>query len=718
MPGRKMLQQPTSGEAHQNGPSKFRRTLSNGLAFISNPLAQRKTTPVHHQPVFTPSLAVAAPTTNVSARKENTIATPSHKPPPAKRIEYPATGTEVSADLDSASSVVELDATPRAPPRSRTMSYLPRPARSGSHASVHDTGMTIKIQSVVALTDPTARVMPSKIPSPTPPLSQRRVSSPRQYLPHHITLQEKESVSNSAFATNNAGSPSKVVVRSRTTPSLVNAANSPRPAHYMLPKRPGHKKTAASSVAQKPSLQENIPTGKPVEKRQSQIQEKTLRRESLAAPSAVVNRISFGQGSPLAVSQQTRNSTAPVARKRLSSNLAQQTPITAKRGQARELLTHAQHSGHTPSDTLVAQYRFMGPQKPPTPAPLSSEVEWPPLPRSHTDKDLQRKTLGTPNGLGGIWRSSRALAAANHEVRKLPRSSTFHHFGASLEHAPPVPSIPEQYRTPSLSSLFGPGTSTRSHHARMTSDTASCESVPEEQEDDTETHPNSSHTVYSRDISPELTDSSDDVAVLPPVPGQYFFTSDGQPNVPEPVLPRERPWSISDCHYEDNANVEPYLQVRDYMPPLYWAGRFQSRYDQWRTEAMMAELNPEHLPEGPLGECRLNQEKMAACYIFAQLRDLCLTEQAADSLWEFECKYRKDNKLLGPDYPIHPPRKHDNQTTPKGAFGRAVRKLTPRKSSFVNLLKGKGWGRVDESRPPDLPEPSVETSSSGPSVRH
>jgi hypothetical protein len=78
----------------------------------------------------------------------------------------------------------------------------------------------------------------------------------------------------------------------------------------------------------------------------------------------------------------------------------------------------------------------------------------------------------------------------------------------------------------------------------------------------------------------------------------------------------------------------------------------------------------------------------------------------------FESKYRKDNKLLGSsDFPMHLPRKHDDHTTPKGALGRAVRKLTPRKSSFVNMLKGKGWGKGDEEKPQDMPKESIETSS-------
>jgi len=50
--------------------------------------------------------------------------------------------------------------------------------------------------------------------------------------------------------------------------------------------------------------------------------------------------------------------------------------------------------------------------------------------------------------------------------------------------------------------------------------------------------------------------------------------------------------------------------------------------------------------------------------------------------------------MLGTAFDHPPPRnrKHDNTIPQQGPIGRAVRKLTPRKSSFVNLLKGKGWG--------------------------
>jgi hypothetical protein len=60
---------------------------------------------------------------------------------------------------------------------------------------------------------------------------------------------------------------------------------------------------------------------------------------------------------------------------------------------------------------------------------------------------------------------------------------------------------------------------------------------------------------------------------------------------------------------------------------------------------------------------------------------------------------------------MHPPRKHDDPATRKGALGRAVRKLTPRKSSFVNLLKGKGWSKGEEVESPIISEQGIGASS-------
>jgi hypothetical protein len=96
-----------------------------------------------------------------------------------------------------------------------------------------------------------------------------------------------------------------------------------------------------------------------------------------------------------------------------------------------------------------------------------------------------------------------------------------------------------------------------------------------------------------------------------------------------------RPWTIAG-HYAGlgkRADVVLFDQVKDYMPPLYWAGRFQSRFDQWRTGAMRVELDPLYQVSGLPEPCKLSQESAAACQIFLQLRDLCMSNQAADSLW-------------------------------------------------------------------------------------
>lgn len=124
-----------------------------------------------------------------------------------------------------------------------------------------------------------------------------------------------------------------------------------------------------------------------------------------------------------------------------------------------------------------------------------------------------------------------------------------------------------------------------------------------------------------------------------------------------------------------------------------------------------------------LGGCKLSDERVAACYIFRELRELCVTAKAADSLWEFEYKYRHDHKLLGTLVDFGGDRRRhliggNENATPKhaggggGAIGRAVRKLTPRKASLVNLLKGKGWNRNEESTH-DLTIGSVEESLLG-----
>ncbi|KAF2033643.1 hypothetical protein EK21DRAFT_58127 [Setomelanomma holmii] len=690
MVGRKVSQQPTSGATPSNAGS------NNAM------------------------LAVTAPASNTLIHQCDAPLSPTHKPASLRRPNGSSGESPTQAAHESLIGNSESDATPRALPRSQTTSFLPRPIRTGSDASIRAvTDRTTKLPPLAVMPYPKLCAVPSKIPTPSPPLSERRISSPRQYIHQHTTSQVKQIAASQAFAAYSTGSPTKPAIRSRTTPNLVKSINSQRPASYMAQTKAGLQRVAVAPAAQKSPLQENVPTSKRISHRPSQISEKSLRPESLAVPTTIASRRSFGPGATLSQGKQPHQGTPLTAKKQLSSNLAQQTPLSTALAQPPRVA----------SSGSIAQPRLMGPRNVPTPTPPTAETPRPPLPRSSTEKDFRRKTLGTPNGLGGVWRASRALAEANYEVRRLPRSSTFHDFGTSSNSLPPVPPIPNQYRTPSLSSLFQ--SSLSKSNFRIVSDAASCESIPEEPTDLLDAMPyihipTSFRTQADQSPCPQTSDSPTGLDALPPLrrpEGPSISTPSLAPTGSQPSLAysqSDRPWSISDYHYDDNADLEPHLQVRDYMPPLYWAGRFQARFDQWRTEALQCELNPrrETRAEGRLIECRLNQEKLATHHIFLDLRDLCLTAQAADSLWvraeliEFEFKYRKDNKLLNnPEYPVAPPRKHDNQETHKGAFGRAVRKLTPRKSSFVNLLKGKGWGKTDDAKAHEAPEQSVETSS-------
>ncbi|EDU51458.1 hypothetical protein PtrSN002B_000595 [Pyrenophora tritici-repentis] len=715
-------QQPVSSEPQENGSSRFRRKLSHGLAFISNPLSQRKTTPGRHQ-ANVPLLATTEPSTT-----DLTTATPScetlhssthESTTPARSNDSPTEPTTLAAN-DTSSKSVDADATPKPLPRSRTLSFIPLPVRTEQESFSADVEGAVKSQSFTAMPQPKPDCAPSKIPTPSPPLPERRQSSPRQYLHHHASYHAAQQIkqiaaAHAAAASNGSPVRPQQPLRSRTTPNFVNGPQVSQPARYMAPRRPGPKRPAPSPMAQKPFLQENFPIDKRVTHRRSQIQEVTLKRESLAVPGALNGRRSFGPSSSLAQNRSHSFATPPTTR-RLTSHLVQRTPVTVKRIQPQgQYKTQGPDISPKTNRSPMVQPRRTGP--PAASTPPTVDVPMPPtLPRSHTDRDLQRKTLGTPNGLGGVWRSSRALAMTTHEVSRLPRSHTFHSLETQRELAPPVPRIPDRYRTPSLSDMtqrlrIRSDMPIKPRHTRIVSDATSCASIPETDEEAHNMH--KPHVTGQMPTSMDPAESTISLTAFPPVPISLpSFTS---------------PCAVGNGHFcmehsipglrsLDRADISVF-QVKDYMPPLYWAGRFTSRYDQWRTDAMIRELdlNSDHQTSGPLSECKLSEEKLAKCYIFGQLRDLCTSDQAADSLWEFEYKYRKDHRMLGNHLDLLPlpSRKQDDNTTSMGvgAFGRAMRKLTPRKASLVNLIKGKGWNKSDETKNTNLSDHDQETSS-------
>ncbi|CAI9633142.1 unnamed protein product [Alternaria burnsii] len=713
--------QAVNGEPHENGATKFRRKLSYGFTFISNPLLQRKTIPARQQVSVPLSTATEPFASDITT--EDSICGPPLSPvlpltPP--KLSSGASKQPVTVPLSRTLPMsTDVDVTPKPLPRSRTLSFIPLPVRSEPSSFVADVEGAVKSHSIAAMPRPEPKSAPSKIPTPSPPSVERRRSNSRLHIHQHASYRASQQIKHiataHALAAANNGSPVRhsYQVRSRTTPNLAKDFNPSQPARFMAPRRPGPKRTANAPIAQKSVLQENIPTDRRITHRGLQIQERTLKRESLAVPGTLNNRRSFGPGPLLLQSREPSFATPLPVRKRMSAQFAQQTPVTVKRIQPQEETKI--HTPSSPQESEVAAnqprdigYSGLTPEK--------TELIDPVMPRPHTDRDLQRKTLGTPHGLGGVWRSSRALALTTHEVSKLPRSYTFHNLGARQEVAPPVPRIPEQYRTVSFPNLIQPvrmdqKDTNRSHQDYIVSDTNSCESIPEETEDEKNTTPAypSYYPGGGLIASVESSGSSGEISAFPSVtttaPETARSTSGSSST---------RPWSVLEEGTLEVADIE---KVKDYMPPLYWAGRFQARYDKWRTDAMDAELNTDYQPDGLLGQCKLNQEKLAACYILGQLRDLCTSDQAADSLWEFEYQYRKDNKLLGNslDIPSMSLRKQEDSATSAGTgtgpFGRAIRKLTPRKASLVDLMKGKRWNKSDEAKSEDVAERNQETES-------
>ncbi|KAF2133414.1 hypothetical protein P153DRAFT_332156 [Dothidotthia symphoricarpi CBS 119687] len=716
MVGRKERQtshQLEENEPYLNGGSKFRRKLSHGLAFISHPLSQRKITPSRH-PLSVPSLAAIRSHVNdgtAATRECDGPFSPMRNSMPFEHSNDAPTSRTVSTNYGDLTKKVDPDATPKAIPRSRTTSFIPRPVRTGSELSTHIEG-PVKPYSTTIVTDAIVHTLPCKIPTPSPPLSTRRISSPRQYLPHNA-LQELKYNTGASFVGKYDVSPSRVSVRSRTTPNLVKAAGFSQSTSSMAPRNLGLKRPVASPTAQKPVLQENVPTHKRVAQRRSQIQDRTLKRESLAVAGTIANRRSFGPGPSLSIVQNTRLNcaTPPTAGKRMSSYHTPPTPLTVKRIQLnlQENLPEPDRSDSLNGSSII-QPRYMSSKNATTPSAVGTPTVTSTLPRFSMGNNPRRKTTGTPNGLGGIWQPSCALA--DNEVRSLPRSSTFHNFGKSWRAPPPVPYIPDRYRTPSLPNLTPHSEDTealtrKARIIRLFSFTSSTHSIPEEI---TEKEP---------------------PGVLPKTPSRYRRRPSLSSTVFAPLTSpsRSRSYSLFRGGYtrpsEDSttnplmsADVKSILQVQDYMPAGYWAGRFSTRFDQWCAEATAVEIDPNYQCQqlGSLGRCRYpDHEDEAKCYIFAQLHDMCSTVQATDSLWAFEYAYRKDHRLFSQpvDLPPLPTRKHDDSSN-KGAFGRAVRKLTPRKSSLVNLLKGKGRNKVDDSFPHDVFEQKVETPSSSP----
>ena len=630
--------EPVNSEPLANSGSKIRRKLSH---FISNPLSQRKSASKCHQVILS-TRALSQPKTvqDVSGTNAYNASLSSE----CGESSFECSNSLSNTSKASVNSTYHTTSS-RPLPRSRTLSFIPRPIRVESQLSATDAEGLVKTETATLTTNSTVRIPSSKIPTPSPPLDKDRHPILSRHASCQLSQPGRHNTSTRLLAGKRDSRPPKFPVRAHTTPNLVMEASLQRLENSNSPIQTTQKKFLASSIVGNRALQENTPLNR-LGPQRTLGQEKIFKETLLAKPTAVTKRMSFGPESSHTLIRHPHLTSTPTRRKRFTSQPVQRTPVTARRLEPKELVdSHPCVPHHVGKSDSVAQLRLLGPRNPPTPAPYSNSPQKQALPHFSTDKNSQRNAFGVSNGLDSVWISSRTLAMTNDKVRSIPRSSTFHNFGLRRETPVPVPPIPEQYRTPSSSFLaqhpeIYPDNLVISHPTRMTSNAALCGSIPEATSKAEDMH---GAGTASRQEDRECRLGKCSVRTINPKLSPLMFPAFSLPIKQEPE-PIERPvnyqkhdaWiqrrSLSENKYLESADNESMLQVKDYMPPLYWAGRFQSRFDQWRTEAMRAELNSSYTTNATVIDCKLNQEQLATCYIFAQLRALCTTGQAAESL--------------------------------------------------------------------------------------
>ncbi|KAF2280143.1 uncharacterized protein EI97DRAFT_112322 [Westerdykella ornata] len=681
-------QAPKPGEPHAGG-SNIRRKLSYGFSLISNSLGQRKVT-AGRGPRSGEEQHSASLHQNIDRQGDDSRSLLS---PPFVSSSQPLLGS-LSPNKRVNSQVTDPELTPKPLPRSRTVSHIPRPPVSDSAA------FTSKMSSTEpdrhsSSRDSSVRVSATKIPTPSPPPGNpRRLASPRQCTSaQHTVQQEKHIAAGAAFAGLSAKPALSTTSRSYTTPNL-RKTSIPVGQSFMMPRKSAMKaRFVAPSAIQHPSnpmsiLKENTPTTQTERGSASQRPiNKSIREGFVSQKKQSPRRSPSSNNSPGHKGKQAATTTAsssPAKR----SNTVGGTPATVKRVPGSTQPAQSSIAYRTSNANRITQPRLLGPVNPPTPTPTES-TSLSSFPRSSTDSGYSRRTLHSRMNSTFV---SRGLVGSRGEVR-IPRSSTFHHFPRH-ETPPPMPPIPEKYKTPPKS-VVDKVDLPHDYTVTETLDNTSKALPQTPQKASGELIKREDSSTFITDPDSSVIESTDEdlmtlLAQKEARTGSAFVTP------PRPFSPNNDGGSF--------ANITASLQVKEYMPAVWWAGRFQTRLDQWRTDAMRASMEPDFQPEGLLGGYKLDEERMAACYIFLQLRDLCATKEAADSLWEFEYKYRQENKLLGtmikfPAAPSHKQPETEASKQGQGPIGRAMRKMTPRNSSFVSLLKGKGRNAGEETNP-------------------
>lgn len=575
--------------------SKFRRKLSQGLSLISHPLSQRRTTPVRPSPLSNGGTKFThTPRPQESASRKSSIRDPSIDGSSSVRFTTPKIGDNLEMGSD-------IGAIPKPLPRSRTMSFIPRPREIVSESSTNDIESANTQRPSTSYRESNAQSRPSKIPSPVPQNPTPRRVSPRQHTPTLTAQQAKYVAAGGAFAGCNDQSPSKTSARSYTTPNL----NAVRPSDFMSQRKPSQHKSY-STVSRQNKKENDTPSNHQM-KRLSNIEEQSPRREAGGTHKTATRNHTSGVAGIVAKGRHVSRAVTTSSGEHGSPRVIVKTPFSSQRA------VHKRSRGPT-GNTVASQARLSSGVNPSAMLSNGSTTDRTNLPQSSTEKDLRKKTLSSPYKRIG---SVRSLVGSHGQV-SVTRSPKHSDLDSALDDIPPVPPIPDKYKSSSMPVLLK-NIEPPFFHPYMGASEQGVQAFRSRPSLQTASSAYSSESLLSSTFQESQRKFS----------ASAFFSAKSSSNLASTLRPRTSKQSL----IEDNADLSVFQQIKDAMPALYWAGRFQSRFDQWRTQAMQAELSSESRIEGLLAQCSIHQEKAAACHIFLQLREMCASIQAADSLW-------------------------------------------------------------------------------------
>lgn len=215
--GKAAAKQAPNTDEPNAGPSKLRRKISYGLSLISNPLGQRKVTR-DRDPGGTEGEAGASVHHNTEGKGGGSRRLFSRTPASSSQ---PLLAGPSSSKHASKGTATDPDVTPKPKPlpRSRTMSYIPRPPLSDLEPVTSNMPSTVPGRSDAP---ENSGVTSTRIPSPTPQLGGRsRLVSARQHTStQHTVQQEKHIAAGAAFAGSAGKAPVAGPARSYTTSNL------------------------------------------------------------------------------------------------------------------------------------------------------------------------------------------------------------------------------------------------------------------------------------------------------------------------------------------------------------------------------------------------------------------------------------------------------------------------------------------------------------------